>query len=262
MGHQRLGRIPKSRKWRAVVDRVVDGAGLASADVGRIAALTLDAAGPALEKSMSDVGLRHAFYLLTQVALAARQPDWQERLANAGITLSADASLFDLTASLQSAIDDHVSRHGRHTDVSEMAQQAAGEALMSLARDSATTLFGSGGQYLQAAIRELSTKSGFARLGQVFFGRFLTRFLGFYLSRITARAVGSDRVPAVEQVTQFNGALRAHCEQSAQIVRDFCGQWYSKTEYMEGIHPRNASRFMAVALRKLRRELAQQGAEG
>jgi hypothetical protein len=43
-------------------------------------------------------------------------------------------------------------------------------------------------------------------------------------------------------------------------VRDFCGQWYSKTEYMEGINPENTSRFMAIALRKLSRQLAKQRA--
>jgi len=262
MGHQRLGKIPKSSKWAAVVDRVVSGTGLARGDVDRIAALTLEAAGPALEKAKDDVGLRHTFYLLTQIVLAARQPDWRGRLADAGIALSAEASIYDLTTGLQCAVDDHVAQHGRPTDISEMAQQAAGEALTSLAGNDATTLFGSGGEYLQSAIRGLSTKSGVSRLGQTFFGRVLTRFLNFYLSRITATHAGSERLPSVGEVSQFNAALQTHCQQSARIVRDFCGHWYSKTEYVEGISPENTSRFMAVALGKLSRELAKQGAEG
>jgi hypothetical protein len=262
MGHQRLGNIPKSKKWAAVVDDVVGGSGLAHEDVGSIAALTLEAARPALEKSKNDPGLRYTFYLLTQIVLAARRADWRERLSSAGISISPEASLFDLTAGVQAAVDDHVARHGRPTDISEMAQQAAGEALASLAGASATTLFGSGGEYLQSAIRDLSTKDGFSRLGQVFFGRFLARFLNFYLSRVTASKVGTDRLPSIAQVSQFNEALERHCHQSARIVRDFCGQWYSKTEYIEGIDPANTSRFMAVALRKLGRELAKQRAEG
>ncbi len=62
-------------------------------------------------------------------------------------------------------------------------------------------------------------------------------------------------------MTQVNGALQTHCEQSARIVRDFCGQWYSKTEFTEGIDPENTARFMAVALDKLRKELGQQRLE-
>jgi len=50
-------------------------------------------------------------------------------------------------------------------------------------------------------------------------------------------------------------------EESARIVRDFCGEWYSKTEYEQGINLDNSSRFLAVAVRKLRSELEQQGSE-
>jgi len=260
MGHQRLGRIAKSRKWKAVVDGVMGGAGAfaSEADVGRIATLTLDAAGPALERGKGDPGLRYTFFLLTQIALAAREPDWRQRLSSVGISLSADASLFDLTTGLHATIDGYVQSRGVPSDISEMAQQAAGEALSSLAKDDATTLFGSGGEHLQRAVRGLSTKAGFARLGQVFFGQFLTRFLNFYLSRVTADAVGSKRVPSISEVSRFNDALELHCEQSARIVRDFCGQWYSSTEYLKGITPENSGGFAAHALQKLADELGQQ----
>lgn len=261
MGHQRLGTIPKTQKWDAVVSRLLEGSGLAREDVGDIAALTLDAAGPALENAVGDVGLRYTFYLLTQIALASRQEDWHAGLAAAGIKLSSDSTIFDLTSKLQIAIDDHVAEHGHATDISEMAQSAAGEALSSLAADNSVTLFGNDGEGLRIAIKDLSTTKGFSRLGQVFFGRFAERFLNFYLSRVTAIEIGSERLPNVDEVSRFNDALKAHCEQSAQIARDFCGQWYSKTEYLEGIDQDNTSRFMAIALRKLSRELAKQRAE-
>jgi hypothetical protein len=55
--------------------------------------------------------------------------------------------------------------------------------------------------------------------------------------------------------------LRAHCNQSARIVRDYCGEWYSKTEYQKGINLKNTSGFLHVAFEKLRNELKQQKAE-
>jgi hypothetical protein len=64
----------------------------------------------------------------------------------------------------------------------------------------------------------------------------------------------------VGAIAQFNAALRSHCDQSARIVRDFCGDWYSKTEYQKGIDLENTSGFLAVALKKLRSELEQQKA--
>ena len=262
MGHQRPGATPNTREWRAVVTLLAESTGGGPAEnVEAIAAQALQAADAALQQAKSDVGVRYTFYLLTQIVAAARHEDWQSRLAAVGIQLDDKASVFDLGAEMQSAVDSYISRHGHATDLSEMAQQAAGEAMASLAGSRAVSLFGSGNDEMRTAIRELSTKAGFSRLGQTFFGSFVSRFLNFYLSRVTARQVGAPRLPNVEAVSEFNRALSAHCEESARIVRDFCGGWYSKTDYVEGINVHNTSRFMAVALSKLQRELARQRAQ-
>jgi hypothetical protein len=266
MGHIRLGEIPKTHKWDAVVAQMAGESGVAlptgaAADVAKIAAQTLDAAQAGLNKALDDPGLRYAFYLLTQIVLAARESNWQERLTNAGVRLEQDSSVFDLAAELQASIDDRLSRYRGPTDVSEMAQQAAGEAIVALVGPRAATLFGAGQKELLGALRELSTKKGFAELGQRFFGRFMARFLNFYLSRISAAQVGGRAFQQVGDVSGFNELLRAHCEQSARIVRDFCGEWYSKTEFQEGISLDNTSRFLAVALKKLQAELERQKTE-
>jgi hypothetical protein len=122
-------------------------------------------------------------------------------------------------------------------------------------------MFGGSSDDVRNAIRSFSTKKGFGYLGQRFFGRFVARFLNFYLSRVTAASLGSPRLRDLGDVAQFNDALRVHCDQSARIVRDFCGEWFSKTVYREGIDLKNTSRFLAVAFRKIRSELGRQGTE-
>lgn len=265
MGHTRLGELPNSRKWKALVaamaQRDLESASASESlpdDVEVIAQKTLDAAQAGLEKAIEDAGLQYTFYLLTQLVLAAREDNWGDRLAQVGIQLSKDDSLFDLTAEIQNAIDDFISAHGHPSDISEMAQQSAGEAISVLASPKAHTLFGSGSEEVRAAVRDLSTKKGFADLGQKFFGTFMSHFLNFYLSRATAAQVGSNRLRHIGELSKFNDALQTHCDQMAHIVHDFCGEWYSKTEFVEGINLENTSRFMAVALKKLRSEMKQQ----
>jgi hypothetical protein len=259
MGHQRLGNIPKSQRWDAVVASVASGSGgfggggLSSGYVANVADRTLDAAAAGLERAIGDPGLSFTFFLLTQIALAAREDDWRPRLRRLGIRLSENDSLFALTSQLQRVVDDHLESHGPPTDVSEMAQQAAGEAIAVLAGPNARSLFGSGSNELQDAVRQLSTSAGFSRLGQRFFGAFITRFLNFYLSRTTA-----GRLRGANELSRFNHALATHCEQSARIVHDFCGEWYSKTEWERGIDQQNSNGCVAVALRKLRDELHKQ----
>ena len=142
-----------------------------------------------------------------------------------------------------------------------MAQRAAGEAVGGLLALRTAALFGADADDLRLAIRTLSTRDGFAELGRGFFGRFMGRFLNFYLTRATASDTGGRRLQQVGDLAAFDNALEAHCHQSARIVRDMCGEWYSSTEFREGINQENVARFMAVAVEKLRAELRVQRAE-
>jgi hypothetical protein len=267
MGHTRLGTVPKTRKWNEIVElvagRTLTGdVARTTVSIGAIAAQTLDAAQKGLDRANDDPGVRYTFYLMTQVALASRTTDWEGALAKHGIHLPGDSTVFDLAAEVQDAIDRYLSRTPLGpTDLSEIAQQSAGEALTTLAGSRTASLFGGSSRDIQNAIRPLSTKKGFGELGQRFFGRFIARFLNFYLSRVTASTLGGPRLRDLGDVAEFNRSLRAHCDQSAWIVRDFCGQWYSKTEYQKGIDLKNASGFLAVAMNKLRSELAKQKAD-
>jgi len=101
MGHTRLGWVPKTQQWSAVVANIIrpavevesqGGGTLLATDVGAIAGQALEATEAGLELAVTDDGLRHTFYLLTQLVLAARQADCQQRLE--GCVLSA--SLPDL----------------------------------------------------------------------------------------------------------------------------------------------------------------------
>lgn len=268
MGHTRLGKIPKSRKWTAVVETISGNKNdvtLPTEDIveniEQIAKQTLEAAEGGLQIALNDLGLQYTFYLLSQIALASRADDWQLRLANLGIQLTPDSSFQDLAVEMQSSIDDFIFSRGKSSDISEIAQQAAGEAISELTANRAVTLFGGGADELRSAVRRLSTKKGFSELGQKFFGNFMSRYLNFYLSRITASQVGNKFFPQIGDINRFDDALRLHCEQSARIVRDFCGEWFSKTEFKEGIDLENTSRFIAVAMKKLQSELRQQGEE-
>lgn len=267
LGHTRLGPLPKSRSWDQVVESLT-GSGLrgyavssSASRVNIIAAQTLKAARNTLARASFDPGVRYTFYLLTQLVLASRTADWRSLLDQHGISLSDRSSVFDLIAEVQGAIDRYISGTAvGATDLSEMAQQAAGEALTSLLAAQTAAIFeDSESTNLKHALRTLSTKRGFGQLGQKFFARFVARFLNFHLSRATAAGLGAPRLQNLGYIGEFNEALTTHCDETARIVRDFCGGWYSKTEYEYGIDLANSARFLAIAVRKLKSELQHQG---
>ena len=79
MGHIRLGTLSQSKKWRQVVDLLRLGA-----DVEDIAAAAADAAETSLQGASRDPAFLHAFWLLTQIPLAARGPTFAGDLAGSG----------------------------------------------------------------------------------------------------------------------------------------------------------------------------------
>jgi len=262
MGHQRLGDIPKTQKWKNVVEKITSVVGGSSIDGGidvpKVASQILQAAEGGLAQAINDPGLQSTVYLLTQIVLAARNDDWQAGLTNVGINLDADATVFDLTAEVQRVIDEDIRRQGRPTTIGEIARQAAGEALADLTRNEAISLFGSGRDELQQAVKKLSTKAGFCDLGQRFFGNFTARYLDTYASKIVPGMAGSDAFKGIQDFSDFRQSLFLHCYQSAKIVHDFSGEWYSKTEWEKGIDRKNTGGFVAVSLEKLRQELKKQ----
>jgi hypothetical protein len=263
VGHTRLGRIPKTQQWTDIVgqftDATIPGAMTSPANIAAIAAKALDATEEGLYRATADPGVRYTFFLMTQVALASRTPEWENKLRAYGVEITPNSTVFDLTAQLQDAIDRYVSRtRSGATDLSEIAQKSAGEAITGFTTSDTGKLFEA---EIRDAVRPLSTKRGFGELGQRFFGTFVARFLNFYLSRVTAAQLGSAGLRDLVDMSAFNRSLRTHCTQSARIVRDFCGEWYSKTEYQKGINLENTSGFLAVAFEKLRSELKQQKAE-
>jgi hypothetical protein len=251
MGHIRLGRLPRTRKWQQVVG-LVD----AGADTAGIAAATLDASRRGLEDAARDPALVHSFWLLTQMPLCARRPDFVEELSKVGVSVAPEPTLMELVGGLSDAVDAHVHRTGHRTDLGEMAQMGAAESLTSVLRQRTTTLFGSTSEDVRRELARLGTPVKFSTLARDFFARLTERYLTYFLSREL-----SNQLESVAANRQFRAALSLHCKQASKIVEKFAADWFSKANYRGGITPKKAAGFIGHAVTKIGTEL-QKGAEG
>ena len=123
------------------------------------------------------------------------------------------------------------------------------------------SLFSSSLEDLQRSFREYSTQAQFGRLAHRFFGDFFARLLPSYVDRELANQVGtSPGLSYLSESRQFLDALDLHARQSACLVEDFAGGWYSRHNWESRgeVSRDETQRFMAYALRKLRTELKQQ----
>ena len=251
MGHIRLGRLPRTKRWNEVVE-LIGG----SASSAAVASATLDAAEGDLARAASDPGVLRSFYLLTQLPDAARSEDFASALRGLGIDVSASPSTAELSAALSDAIDRHINSTRRRTDLGDMAQSAAVETLASLVSGRTQSLFGSTPDDVRREVSKLATEKQFGTVARDFFARFAQRFLTYYVSRELPQHVGPDRRfgSAAEQ-RRFNEALDLHCKQASKIVEKFAGTWYSKARFEKDLTEDRTARFVGYALKKMRLEL-------
>lgn len=254
MGHLRLGTLPKTRDWDAVVAKLKAGA-----DVTELAAATALAADNALENAKADPGLGYAVWLLTQLPLAASSGQFANRLVELGFSIDAHQSLLALTSEFTVALDKNIAGRPHRTDFGEMARVAAVETLMAAIGPRLPTLFTAPGD-LQAELARLATKSRFGSLARDFFARLTNRTLEYYLSREVPNHVGPGRTFAdFAQQTEFRSAMLRHCAEVSFIVEDFAGGWFSKSAFNRTLSPETAQAFAAYSLKKLRDELRARG---
>ena len=88
MGHIRLGQLPRTRKWRDVVELVAAGA-----DVPQVANATINAAESAFSFVNNDSGYNQAVWLMTKLGLAAGQEKPLDYLRSQGIDIPDNTSL-------------------------------------------------------------------------------------------------------------------------------------------------------------------------
>lgn len=257
MGHIRLKRLPATRKWDQVVALLEEGAG-----VEGVAAASAEAADSALDAARHDPVLAHVFWLLTQLPLAARAPDFGEAASRIGFHLDAEPSLIDVVAALSDAVDRAELVAAGRTDLGEMARLAAAESLTVAAGADAPSLFGESPEDVRLALGKLAAPDRFARLARDFFARLTQRHLNYYLSRTLSDHVGpGERFATAADHSAFTAALDLHCREASRIVEDFAGGWFSKTIYRGGITPQKARDFAFVALGKISAELRKREAE-
>jgi hypothetical protein len=258
MGHIRLGTLPRSQQWIQVLDLIGGGAG--SPDV---AAATMDASQRGLKHAAKDPGLVYTVWLLTQVPLAARSKDFVGRLRKLGLDVSDSPSLLEVVGAFTGAVDAHLRRTGGRTDLGEMAQMAASEALAALGTPANGNLFETTATDVQQTIKSFSTAKQFSTLAREFFTRLSRKYLTYFLSRELSNYVSGDgRFSNIDSHAAFNKGLDLHCRQASRIIEEFSGGWFSKANYKGGITQEKAAGFVHVALKKLRAELAKGQSSG
>ncbi len=251
MGHTRLGSLPRTRRWQQVITLIAEGA-----SAPEIASATLRAAEKGFDEAADDHAMVRSFWLLTQLPLSARRENFAEALRQVGLEVSDQPTLMEVAGAFSEVVDSSTRRHGRRTDVGEMAQLAAVGSLTKLVGQRIPDLFESTPTDVRRALRGFATEKNFSLLTRDFFSHFTERYLKYFVSKESSNHVGAGRTfKDIHEHSLFSKALATHCWQASRIIREFAAEWYSKANFEGGITPQKAAGFVHVALQKIREEL-------
>ena len=219
VGHIRMKRLPASRRWDQVVALLAKGTA-----PEEVAAASADAADEALRHARNDPALAHSVWLLTQILLAARAPDFVVAAAAIGLDFGKAPGLIELTVAFSDAVDRAARGRPGRTDLGEIARGVAAESLVEVVSRDLPTLFDTTGDDVRLALGKLAAPDRFARLAGDFFARLTQRHLDYYLSRTLSDHVGPGGMPATAaDHSAFNAALDLHCREAADR-RGLCGR--------------------------------------
>lgn len=258
MGHLRLGRLPKTRRWREVVELLYS----SPDDTGAVARATALAAERRLRALASDPSLTYCFWLLTRIAWASRSPSFAEELTDLRVALAPEESVLTFISKMTDRVRSELSEYPESGPFSELASLALRRTLTETIGQQGPSLFDSSLEDLRQAFRAYSTRDRFGSLARRFFGDFLARTLRYFVDRELPNHVGvSASLSGVAEAVEFKEALDLYARQSARILEEFAAGWYSKHNWQSAsrISLDEARGFTAVALRKLRMELLQGG---
>jgi hypothetical protein len=258
MGHVRLGELHRTRQWVEVVVLLEAGA-----NAQQVANAAIRAAEQGLRRAPRDASVLESVGLLMRLPHAARDPDFTDALNQAGVCVAGPPTLMELVGAVSDALDARLYNNRGRTDLGEMAQVAAAEAVAGLLGERTNLLYQTGAHDIQLALARLATVTGFGAFARRYFARLTFKTLDYFLSRVLSDLVGEGgRFTTLARQAEFSEALETHCEEAAVIVQLFSGEWLSKERWEQGgVTPDGVARFTGGAMAKLIDEL-KEGAKG
>jgi hypothetical protein len=100
MGHERIGHLPSTKRWRSIVAELTEFS-QSNDNVASIADKTVRNVARQLEQMNQDKGVLASFSYLLNLLHASKQRDPHAFLEQNGITLSATFSLLELARSIK-----------------------------------------------------------------------------------------------------------------------------------------------------------------
>lgn len=260
MGHIHLATLPRTRKWRAVVDLI--GGGALPDDVVSASAI---AAERDLFRAAEDPLVIEAVRLLLLVPHAARSQDFGAALRQLDLDIRSSPDLLELLTGVGQHLDAMADGLRARNDHGELAARTLVATLSDKIGQGLPGLFATEPEDVRLAARQLSSRGGLSDLVRGWFGDLVSAELSSSLDRVLSDQIGqSATIRNTADRNAFDVALGQYTQEATRIIAEFVPGWFGKRMSESGtITPDAAKTFTYVCIKKITSELQRKrGADG
>lgn len=254
MGHERVGTLPKTEKWRGIVQSINSYNG-AKEPIENIASQTTKNVRHRFQNIEADGGVFAAFKYVLALAHCSKSDETFEKLEQHGIDLPKDFNLYDLAYSLQQYVNSNIDSK----EYSAFASQSMIETVSEWAKKHETnqiSLFESGNKGLELW-QQAANGAGFCEISRLFFSKFTERYLKYFLEREAASTINNlyERKKFNENLEQHVDRISKHAFETSKITQSFAAGWYNKEVKADIPSDKKIKGFLSFAFKKINSEL-------
>jgi hypothetical protein len=257
VGHERVGRLPRTKKWRKIVAELA-GLPTTTITVPQLASSTIECVRARFLEIHKDTGVQAAFEFLVGLAATGRTDDLSSEWSKFPIDFTNDPSPLRIAQALRIWVN------GRQESLEyrSIAERSATDAIATWysRQGNQGDLFGSSGD-AESVWGRASDGAGFCELSRLFFAKFTERYLNYFLEREASAALPTieDRERFRDQLHQHVDQVSQHAFETAKITQSFAAGWYNR-HVLRGRPSRGeVERFLSIAFGKIREELLREG---
>lgn len=254
MGHERIGYLPKSKKWRDIVNEVANFT--ANGDtIAQIANRTTMNVIDRYQNIEADNGVLAAFKFLILLSQSARQKDSSEFLAKQGIQLPTNFNLLGLSRAIREFINSNsdskeysaFANHALIETVSQWTKQNSVQRQIKFDNDNNSF----------DDWRSAADGSGFCELSRMFFSTFTDNYLRYFLEREASAKITNlfDRDSFNKKLDQHVDQISKHAFETSKITQSFSAGWFNKNAINEIPSDEKIKGFVSFCFRKLNSEI-------
>lgn len=258
MGHERIGFLPHTKQWQAIVDQLSMYNG-GDESVLKIADDTLKAIRKAYEAMPYDESVIKAISYLATLVFSANQEDQPAYLNDNGYMVDSQLSLFSLMTSAQ----EYITTETGSLEINKIAKDAALQAVISYQQEHQTNQLMLFSDQPESVWKSAGNGAAFCELARTFFASFTDRQLKYYVERAAASKIGDYAAlqSFTDTLSTQSQKIANHAFEITKIMQSFAAGWYNKNASSSLPDENKVRGFLQMSFGKMREEFRRE-AEG